>query len=154
MNQLLSGTAAGIFLATSVFISFHLVKETTTSERETLTEENAQRILIEDGYHVLTNHEWENYQTDLQTLKRLKSTNTQNNKDEMVLTSIQLSIKPGMSSNEIINRLKELNIVEDAAAFSTYLEERDLTKKIQTGTYTVYQKMDYAALAAVLTKGR
>ena len=154
MNRLLSGAAAGIFIATSAFTTYHLVKNESTAKQEPLTRESAQRILIEDGYHVLSNSEWENYQTDLQNLNKLKSENQQNNKEETVSASIHISIESGMSSNEIISLLKEKKVIEDTVAFSTYLNERNLTKKIQTGTYTVYKNMDYAALSAVLTKGK
>ena len=68
--------------------------------------------------------------------------------------AIRLSIKPGMASDEIISLLKDEHVIEDTETFSTYLNDRNLTKKIQTGTYTVYKNMDYAALSAILTKGK
>lgn len=153
MNRLyISGTAAGIFLATSIFSAYYFFGDKSEDKRTPLTKEGAQKILIEDGYHILTKSEWENYQVNLQTLNKFEEENQQSNKEDT--SSVSLSIQPGMSSNEIISLLKEKQIIGNADKFSTYLNDQDLTKKIQTGTYTVYKNMDYAALAAVLTKGK
>jgi hypothetical protein len=147
----ISGTAAGIFIATSVFTAYYLFEDKSVDKREPLTKEGAQKILLEDGNHILSKSDWENYQTDLRTLTKLKSETSQSNKEET--TSVILTVKPGMSSTEMINLLEKKQVIPDTKTFSDYLDKKDLTKKIQAGTYTVYKNMDYAALAAVLTKG-
>lgn len=147
-----TGTAAGIFIATSVFTAHYLFEDKSVDKREPLTKEGAQKILLEDGNHILSKSEWENYQTDLHTLTKLKSEVSQSNIEETA--SVILTVKPGMSSNEMISLLEKKQVIPDTKTFSDYLDKRDLTKKIQTGTYTVYKNMDYAALAAVLTKGK
>ncbi|OCA86398.1 endolytic transglycosylase MltG [Pradoshia sp. D12] len=153
MNRLyISGAAAGIFLATSVFTAYYLATDESAAKKVPLSSEDAQKTLQEDGYHVLSKSEWDDYQKNLQSINQLKTENQQSNKEETV--AIRLSIKPGMASDEIISLLKEERVIEDTDKFSTYLNNRDLTKKIQTGTYTVYKNMDYAALSAILTKGK
>lgn len=148
----ISGAAAGIFLATSVFTAYYLSADELTAKRVPLSSEDAYKTLQEDGYHVLSKSEWDDYQKNLHSINQLKTENQQNNKEETV--AIRLSIKPGMATDEIISLLKEERVIEDTEKFSTYLNDRDLTKKIQTGTYTVYKNMDYAALSAILTKGK
>ncbi|WP_139892560.1 MULTISPECIES: endolytic transglycosylase MltG [unclassified Bacillus (in: firmicutes)] len=148
----ISGAAAGIFLATSVFTAYYLSADESTAKRVPLSSEDAHKTLQEDGYHVLSKSEWDDYQKNLQSINQLKTENQQSNKEETV--AIKLSIKPGMATDEIISLLKEERVIEDTEKFSTYLNDRDLTKKIQTGTYTVYKNMDYAALSAILTKGK
>ncbi len=155
MNRLyISGAAAGIFLATSVFTAYYLAVDESAAKKAPLSSEEAHKTLEEDGYHVLSNSEWDNYQKNLQSINKLKNENEhlQNKKGET--GSISLSIKPGMASDEIISLLKEEGVIDDTENFSTHLNERGLTKKIQTGTYTVYKNMDYAALSAILTKGK
>ncbi len=147
-----SGTAAGIFIATSIFTACYLFEEQSVDKREPLTKEAAQKILLEDGNHILSKRDWETYQTDLRTLSKLKSEMDQSKKEETA--SVILTVKPGMSSTEMISLLEKKQVIPDIKTFSDYLDKRDLTKKIQAGTYTVYQNMDYAALAAVLTKGK
>ena len=154
MNRQLAGIATGIFLATSIMTIYSLFTDHTVDNKNSLSSEEAQKILVEDGYHILSKDEWVNYQTDLQALNKLKTEKQQTNKEETGSASVSLLIKPGMSSDEIISLLKEKDVIKDTKNFSTYLDERDLTKKIQTGTYTVYKNMDYAASAAVLTKGK
>jgi hypothetical protein len=152
LNRLyISGVAAGIFLATSIFTAYYFFTDESAVKRAPIGSEEAQRILVEDNYHVLSKSEWKTYQTNLQTLNKLKAENHQSNKGESA--SVSLSIKSGMASDEIIKLLKEKHVIGDTEKFTAYLNEQDLTKKIQTGTYMVYKNMDYAALAAVLTKG-
>ena len=153
MNRLyISGAAAGIFLATSVFTAYYLTTDEPATVNVPISSKEAHKTLQEDGYHVLSKNEWDNYQKNLESINQLKKENQQSTQKETV--AIRLSIKPGMASDEIISLLKDEQVIEDTETFSTYLSDRDLTKKIQTGTYTVYKNMDYAALSAILTKGK
>ena len=155
MNRQLAGIAIGIFFATSLLTFSHLLTDDHSMIKKSVpSSEEAQKILHEEGYHILTKEEWASYQTDLQTFNKLRTEKQQANKEDTDTGSVRLLIKPGMASDEIISLLKEKHVIDNIEKFSVYLDHRNLTKKIQTGTYTVYKNMDYAALAAVLTKGK
>ena len=155
MNRQLAGIAIGIFFATSLLSLFYLFTDDHSVNKKSVpSREEAQKILQEEGYHILTKEEWASHQTDLQTLTKLRTEKQQANRVENDTGSVRLEITPGMASDEIISLLKEKHVIDDIEKFSVYMDNRDLTKKIQTGTHTVYKNMDYTALAAVLTKGK
>lgn len=155
MNRQLAGIALGIFFATSLLSLFYLSTDDHSENKKSVpSREEAHKILQKEGYHILSKEEWASHQADLQTLKQLRTEKQQAHKEKTDIDSVRLLIKPGMASDEIISLLKEKHVIDDSKKFSAYLDNRDLTKKIQTGTYTVYKNMDYAALAAVLTKGK
>jgi hypothetical protein len=69
---------------------------------------------------------------------------------DAILNTI-LTIDPGSNSTVVSANLERLGIIEDAAIFDTYLEENNLTGKIQIGEHQVDSSMDFQKIAKEIT---
>ena len=57
-----------------------------------------------------------------------------------------------MYSENVSQKLYEFGVVDNAAAFNSYLVQNGYAGKIKTGTYTLRTGMSYAEVAAVIAK--
>jgi len=62
-----------------------------------------------------------------------------------------LTIENGSNSTVVSATLEELGIIENAATFESYLEENNLTGKIQIGEHQVDSSMDFKTIAREIT---
>lgn len=60
-------------------------------------------------------------------------------------------MKTNMTATEIADRLSKEKIINDAAEFEAYMNDRDFSKKIQIGKFVVTNNMTYRQLANTLT---
>ncbi len=62
-----------------------------------------------------------------------------------------LTIEDGSNSTVVSANLERLGIIEDAAIFESYLEDNNLTGKIQIGEHQVDSSMDFKTIAKEIT---
>ena len=62
-----------------------------------------------------------------------------------------LTIENGSNSTVVSANLERLGIIEDAAIFDSYLEDNNLTGKIQIGEHQVDSSMDFKTIAKEIT---
>jgi len=62
-----------------------------------------------------------------------------------------LTIENGSNSTVVAATLEELGIIENAAIFESYLEENNLTGKIQIGEHQVESSMNFKTIAKEIT---
>ncbi|MCG3089072.1 hypothetical protein [Sporosarcina cyprini] len=70
------------------------------------------------------------------------------------VTKTILTIEPGAVSTKISSRLERAGIIESAAEFDRYLQEKGLSGRIQVGEYEVDSTMDLKTLASIITKAK
>ena len=70
--------------------------------------------------------------------------------DDSIANTI-LTIEPGSNSTFVATSLKSLGIIQDAAAFDTYLTDNDLSGKIQIGEHQLDSSMDFETIAKTIT---
>ncbi|MGJ3196130.1 hypothetical protein [Peribacillus frigoritolerans] len=56
-----------------------------------------------------------------------------------------------MTTAEIADRLSKEKIIDEAAEFEAYMNDRDFSNKIQIGEFVVTNNMTYRQLANTLT---
>ncbi|WP_026569945.1 MULTISPECIES: endolytic transglycosylase MltG [Sediminibacillus] len=66
--------------------------------------------------------------------------------------SIDLQIKPGMNTEEIIDTLYKAGIVEDRQSFTDYLTDQNYSTAIQTGEFHIEEDMSYQEIAETITR--
>jgi hypothetical protein len=74
------------------------------------------------------------------------------NTDESNKVFIKFEIKPGMTSEDVANLLKDKGVVEDAKAFNQYLRQNEYTTDINIGKYEIEKFASYAEIADTIVK--
>jgi hypothetical protein len=77
---------------------------------------------------------------------------TENNStsSDAILNTI-LTIESGSNSTVVSANLEKLGIIEDAASFDSYLEDMNLTGRLQIGEHKVDSSMDFQTIAKEIT---
>ena len=70
------------------------------------------------------------------------------------MTKTILTIEPGAVSTKISSRLERAGIIQSAAEFDRYLQEKGLSGRIQVGEYEVDSTMDLKTIASIITKAK
>ncbi|MDA3131089.1 endolytic transglycosylase MltG [Aliibacillus thermotolerans] len=135
----------GLFLATSFFASFYYFIETDAEVEQkneqyaTLTKEEMITSLEQEGYFILTEAE-------------KKAIEEESAKDSNASTTRAiLHIEEGMSSDEVIQQLARLQMIEDEEAFQTMLAEKNASTMLQTGYYELHSEMDMEKIIETIT---
>lgn len=70
---------------------------------------------------------------------------------EKEASTYTIKVKTNMTTAEIADLLSKEKIIDDAAEFEAYMNDRDFSKKIQIGEFVVTNNMTYRQLANTLT---
>ncbi|MGG0251481.1 hypothetical protein ABEY24_24620 [Peribacillus frigoritolerans] len=70
---------------------------------------------------------------------------------EKEASTYTIKVKTNMTTAEIADLLSKEKIIDDAAEFEAYMNDRDFSKKIQIGEFVVTNNMTYKQLANTLT---
>ncbi|MFE4705910.1 hypothetical protein [Peribacillus simplex] len=125
----LQGLSAGIIFTTTIFAGFYY--GTGLSEGTTPTSKEAK----------------ENVQPkdpDKDSMEKEAS------KKEPSIVTYTIKVKTNMTTTEIADSLSKEKIIDDAAEFEAYMNDRDYSKKIQIGEFVVTNNMTYRQLANTL----
>lgn len=137
----LQGLSAGIIFTTTIFAAFYY--GTGKFEGTTPTAEEAKELLVKKGFVV--------------TLPTEEAKKTVQPKDpdkvlmEKEASTYTIKVKTNMTTAEIADLLSKEKIIDDAAEFEAYMNDRDFSKKIQIGEFVVTNNMTYRQLANTLT---
>ncbi|MGG4201397.1 hypothetical protein [Peribacillus frigoritolerans] len=137
----LQGLSAGIIFTTTIFAAFYY--GTDKFEGTTPSVEEAKELLVKKGFVV--------------TLPTEEAKKTVQPKDpdkvlmEKEASTYKIKVKTNMTTAEIADLLSKEKIIDDAAEFEAYMNDRDFSKKIQIGEFVVTNNMTYRQLANTLT---
>ncbi len=137
----LQGLSAGIIFSTTIFAALYY--GTGKFEGTTPTAEEAKELLVKKGFVV--------------TLPTEEAKKTVQPKDpdkvlmEKEASTYTIKVKTNMTTAEIADLLSKEKIIDDAAEFEAYMNDRDFSKKIQIGEFVVTNNMTYRQLANTLT---
>lgn len=126
----LQGLSAGIIFTTTIFAGFYY--GTGLSEGTTPTPEEAK-----------VNAQPKDPDKD--------SMEKEASKKEPSIVTYSIKVKTNMTTTEIADSLYKEKIIDDAAEFEAYMDDRDFSKKIQIGEFVVTNNMTYRQLAITLT---
>lgn len=133
----LRGLGTGILFATIILTISFAVRNSDkeTSETEGTTSES--RVQVE------TESESE---SETETAETTTESTTGLNDDKVVI-----SIKPGMSSEDVAQLLSEKGVFENATEFDTYLKNNGYSKTIVVGDYNIEPGLTFKEIAEIIT---
>lgn len=135
--------AAGITFSTAIITGylFFLVPEETAHE---VTVVEATALLEKKGYTI----------EDPSQIEKKKTVEQPKPKAEKVEKTINysLTIKPGMTSQQIANKLVNEHIILNAETLTNYLRRDKLHDHIQVGTFILSKEMSIEQIAKTITK--
>lgn len=144
----------GILFAVSVLGAYYYFLE--QKDHRPISSENAKKTLSNEGYVILSADEYKKLkqQTKQQPPQPAKQQQTKAEADQQNATkqtAYQLVVTSGMSSGEIAKILAEQHIIENENEFARYLTSHNYQTKIQIGTYSLSNTMDYEQIAKKIT---
>ncbi|WP_083566187.1 endolytic transglycosylase MltG [Domibacillus mangrovi] len=143
----------GLLAATATFFLFDYM-----SKDQLLSNEEMIQLLEEDNYTVLTNNELNEQLVKKASVETISPANAEKERiraDESAISEskeITVTIKAGMSSDDIIDALKKAGVIDDKGSFNTYLKENEYSSKLQIGTFTFSADMPNEEIASMLIK--
>ncbi|WP_026689255.1 hypothetical protein [Alteribacter aurantiacus] len=162
----LRGTAAGIFVTTSIFTGalYFNNSETTAESTEVLTEEDAIEFLETSEFVVSTN---EGYTSLIEEKKDLEAriqdleadeaereeddTHTDEMTDTKTVYQTALVVTPGMTFGEIAGILERTDIIEDRSDFNDYISNNNLEMSLKQGEFVFDSTMSIGEIIGQLT---
>lgn len=144
----LQGLSAGIIFTTTIFAAFYY--GTGKFEGTTPTAEEAKELLVKKGFVVtLPTEEAKKTVQPKDPDKVLMEKEA--SKEAPSIVTYTIKVKTNMTTAEIADRLSKEKIIDEAAEFEAYMNDRDFSKKIQIGEFVVTNNMTYRQLANTLT---
>lgn len=143
----------GLLAATAAFLLFDY-----PSKEQLLSNEEMIQLLEEYNYTVLTNDEFNEQLAKIASMETISPAKAEKERltgDESAVSEskeIEVTIKAGMSSDDIIDALKKAGVIDDEVSFNTYLKENKYSSKLQIGTFTFSTDMSNEEIASTLIK--
>lgn len=170
MKQFIRAFSIGLFTATLISFALYMF----------LTDENVQNIdysieelsekVEEKGHRVITEEEY--ITLSLLGDEEERTATTENNEDDIVenkdddnevndeneanedednTVSYELEVTEGMLPGDVSKLLEENEIIESASELNNYLEDHDISTKIQIGSHELNNEMSISEIATELT---
>ncbi|MGG3450992.1 endolytic transglycosylase MltG [Domibacillus aminovorans] len=143
----------GLLAAAAAFFLFDY-----TLRDQLLSNEEMIQLLEENNYTVLTTNELNEQlakTASIETISPAEAEKEQIMGNESAVSEskeITVTIKAGMSSDDIIDALKKARVIDDEESFNTYLKENEYSSKLQIGTFTFSTDMSNEEIASTLIK--
>ncbi|PYZ94296.1 hypothetical protein CR194_01825 [Salipaludibacillus keqinensis] len=154
------GAAAGLFLAGTVLAATYYMQPEVLSYDETaVLEEQSETTLSKGEYEQLEQLEVENEALRKQ-LEGVEDSSQENDDSEEPETNTEesdpvyfsiLSIEPGMTSQDISEKLVRLNIIHDSESLAQELAAQGVEDRIQLGEYTLNSDMSVEEIVTIIT---
>ncbi|GAA0443294.1 hypothetical protein GCM10008983_20610 [Lentibacillus halophilus] len=163
MKQPIRFFALGLLTAGIIMLAVFYFSNDKPNNPARSTEALIQKI-ESNGYHVMTESEY--ISASVRSDENNKNgTNAGNNQDDNTndkdsqenesksnqTNTYTLTIESGTASSTISNTLQEHNIIENADAFSTYMENEGYSKLVQLGTFELNSDMSHNEIAEAIT---
>ncbi|MFP7493630.1 endolytic transglycosylase MltG [Terribacillus saccharophilus] len=153
MKQVVQGFATALLLAGALMLYFHFSEapqpeKIASASAETQPDtDDMKKELEKSGLHVLKQEEF-----DQLTEKKSEPAAVKNKETKKQEQTFTLKLVSGMTSDDVATALEKAEIIEDGAAFRTYLDVTKASKALQVGDYKVDSQMTYEEIANLMTK--
>ncbi|WP_442594937.1 hypothetical protein [Neobacillus sp. D3-1R] len=150
----------GIILAVSLLGWFYFNLDQKPKEKN-LTVQDAKKMLESENYLIFSSKEYEadKAKTIADTIEKNKQEWKQSTKEAKKEPATQkttiryhLEVVSGMTSNDIVDRLYEAEIIKDPDEFQHFLDDHQYSTKIQLGVFEVTSDMSLEQIAKIITK--
>lgn len=173
-KQGLRGFAGGLIVATlllSYVYFYHSDKASTTK----ITEADIENYAEKNNLVFITKEEYNNLTKQKDTKSKLENpkekdkakdknqnqtkpsenkanNESKNTENQQKPVTVQLEIKPGMSTSEVGEELQRLKLISNKSEFTNYIKKRKLESSVKAGSFKLNSDMTVEEIAAVLTK--
>jgi len=176
-KQGLRGFAGGLIVATLLlsYVYFYHSDKTgapkiTAADIENYAEKNNLVFITKEEYNNLTKQQKDtkskqenpkqekdnkpknSNQTQTSENKANDEKNKENQPKQKKPVTVQLEIKPGMSTSEVGEELQRLKLVSNKSEFTNYIKKQKLESSVKAGSYKLSSDMTVEEIASVLTK--
>lgn len=178
MKHTIRSFSVGLLTAGLIMLAVFYFLEEGNNDQVTMPTEEMISHIEQDGFRVLTEKEYiafsvtnaqedddtetketsseeEENATEVNEESEAKETEEENNSNEAEEESTPvtktINIENGMASSHISSMLEDENLVDDAEAFNSYLQDNDYSLKVQLGQHELTEGMTYYEIAKVLT---
>ncbi|SFA70920.1 hypothetical protein SAMN04488072_101157 [Lentibacillus halodurans] len=177
MKQTIRSFAIGLLTAGIILLGVFYFAGDSQSNTEDIATEDMIEALKSDGYHVLTESEYisVSVQSDDNNTEDADNSdnedqgddvsdeqddgndsgqeqeNSEEDADKDSPTTYTLTVESGVAPSEISQTLAENDIIDDADAFTQYLEDEDYSQLVQLGEFELTSDMDYNEIAETIT---
>ncbi|HYK74525.1 MAG TPA: hypothetical protein VEV44_15630 [Pseudoneobacillus sp.] len=149
----------GIFFAVSIVGSFYLTFDEKPKEKN-ISIQDAKKVLKDKNYLIYSQEEFEAKKERLveETTEKNKKENKQKEEQkndtttESTTITYHLEIVSGMTSNDIVDRLYEAEIIKNPNEFQRFLDNHQFSTKIQLGIFVIKSNMSLEQIAKIITK--
>jgi hypothetical protein len=115
------------------------------SKPSTIHKQDAIQLLEDSGFAVIPKEQYKQ-------LKENQQGNTEKSgKNIKKVYVYTITISEGMSSKEVSQLLEKAHIIDNAQRFDQYLQQHNLHKKIQVGTFEVTSEMNDEQIVKIIT---
>jgi hypothetical protein len=114
----------------------------------TIHKQDAIQFLEESGFSIIPKEQYQQFMK-LKANQKESAEKSENNIKKVYVYTITIS--EGMSSKEVSQLLEKAHIIDNAQRFDQYLQQHNLHKKIQVGTFEVTSEMNDGQLAKIIT---
>jgi len=162
--------ATGMIFAALILYSFDYFLSDSTENQTAVSEPTNSEdtvLLTKEEHDSLQSQlrEWENRVIELSASQEVEETDESTETDSEsesdtapsndssdVTTRFILRIESGMTSPDISEQLVTYDIISDESAFNEYLNEQQLTDRIQIGEYDLNSSLSIEEIAALITR--
>lgn len=155
----LRGFAGGLILATlilSYVYFFHTDNQEAAAPVE-ISETDVNDYALENNLVILTEEEYQQLNGEANAAEEQKESNQEeaSNDEEKEVEEIinaNLEITPGMSTQEVAQKLQELNLISNHSEFTNYIREQDLESAVKAGTFNLNSEMTIEEIVKIVTR--
>ena len=152
-RSVLRAFAAGLTVsAAAMFVYLHWFAEEAVPSITEPSVAEARQLLKEKGYIVKAAGEDKEKEQKPDTQQ--KADKKPDKKEPERIMSYSLVIEPGMTADEIAGKLTDVKVIEKPEPFIRYMEQNDLNKRIQIGTFVLSSDMQVKEIAAIIAPER
>ncbi|WP_170158443.1 hypothetical protein [Aquisalibacillus elongatus] len=182
MKPIVQAFATGVLVSSLIILAVYMLSnpsqnvQDVAQEEETLIVEDAKKFLVDEGFSVIEDSEYDDLIREKQQLeKEVSDFKEEQSKLKEELNEIEeesssneaeesesnnqpsseseylLSIESGMTSIDIAQNLETANIVDDADQFNNFLEDNGYSRLIQLGEYRISNDATYEEIAQIIT---
>lgn len=117
-----------------------------TTELQTIGEQTSENKTEVQTTETVTEEQKTETKTEISTKNEAETNDTKK--------TVDITIKGGMSSYPVCQRLQELGVIEDASDFDDYLIKNGYANRISVGTHTLTIGMSYEEIAIAISDPR
>lgn len=150
LKYYLRGAGIGVIVTTLIFTIALAFEGPTTSEEDIIREAEKLGMVSQESLDKKTSSTDDNKKND-QTDDKAENKEDSGKQENATEEMISFHIDRGDSSAVVSKRLQEMNLVDNAESFDSFLSEQNFDNLLQPGEYQIPKDSSFLEIAKILT---